>query len=297
MSSELCSGVRLRLLEFLIHSAHELQVRPIVKYSAFSLFADRFCHSLSKHSNDMENWLLHPMRESNLQLFALVSIWISSKMHDSHPLSVKCLKSLGDKMIKEQHFTTRDFLEAVLDFEIGTSNIAFIFLEELFIQFKGIATVGKLVNFEACMDIMDLLYEKDQTSALYNSPKYLAASILACAFTFLISNLIIQKCCTCYVFLLCNSFGSFAGCFICYHSSKTEMGISCSSLGEVCNLMQRRGYYRNCQRHSSACISALFCGVRAAFIVVAINHLPYSYIISFDKRMSFNAVSIRSHKM
>ncbi|GMP92877.1 hypothetical protein CsSME_00042937 [Camellia sinensis var. sinensis] len=60
----------------------------------------------------MENWLLHPMRESNLQLFALVSIWISSKMHDSHPLSVKCLKSLGDKMIKEQHFTTRDFLEA-----------------------------------------------------------------------------------------------------------------------------------------------------------------------------------------
>ncbi|CAL5404275.1 unnamed protein product [Camellia sinensis] len=66
-----------------------------------------------RHSNDMENWLLHPMRESNLQLFALVSIWTSSKMHDSHPLSVKCLKSLGDEMIKEQHFTTRDFLEAV----------------------------------------------------------------------------------------------------------------------------------------------------------------------------------------
>ncbi|KAL7184821.1 hypothetical protein ACSBR2_026874 [Camellia fascicularis] len=66
-------------------------------------------------------------------------------MHDSHPLSVKCLKSLGDKMIKEQHFTTRDFLEAevvlmqVLDFEIGTSNIAFKFLEELFIQFKNVA--------------------------------------------------------------------------------------------------------------------------------------------------------------
>ncbi|KAI8005668.1 Cyclin-J18 [Camellia lanceoleosa] len=96
-------------------------------------------------------------------------------MHDSHPLSVKCLKSLGDKMIKEQRFTTRDFLEAEV------------------VLMQGIATVGKLVNFEACMDIMDLLYEKDQTSALYNSPKYLAASILAC-------------------------------CFICYHSSKTEMG-------------------------------------------------------------------------
>lgn len=91
-------------------------------------------------------------------------------------------------MIKEQHFTTRDFLEAevvlmqVLDFEIGMSNIAFKFLEELFIQFKGIATVGKLVNFEACMDIMDLLYEKDQTSALYNSPKYLAASVLVASY-------------------------------------------------------------------------------------------------------------------
>ncbi|GMP66678.1 hypothetical protein CsSME_00026941 [Camellia sinensis var. sinensis] len=104
----------------------------------------------------MENWLLHPMRESNLQLFALVSIWISRKMHDSHPLSVKCLKSLGDKMIKEQHFTTRDFLES-----------------EVVLM---------------------------QTSALYNSPKYLAALILAC-------------------------------CFICYHSSKTEMGVFCSSLG------------------------------------------------------------------
>ncbi|KAF5960028.1 hypothetical protein HYC85_001237 [Camellia sinensis] len=130
-----------------------------------------------RHSNDMENWLLHPMRESNLQLFALVSIWISRK--------VDILQEV--------------VLMQVLDFEIGTSNIAFKFLEELFIQFKGIATVGKLVNFEACKDIMDLLYEKDQTSALYNSPKYLAALILACAFTFLISNLLIQKCCTCYV--------------------------------------------------------------------------------------------------
>ncbi|KAI8004570.1 Cyclin-J18 [Camellia lanceoleosa] len=128
-----------------------------------------------RHSNDMENWLLHPMRESNLQLFALVSIWISRKMHDSHPLSVKCLKSLGDKMIKEQHFTTRDFLESEV-----------VLMQVNPIELWGIATVGKLVNFEACTDIMDLLYEKDHTSALHNSPKYLAALMLACAFTFLI---------------------------------------------------------------------------------------------------------------
>ncbi|KAI7985396.1 Cyclin-J18 [Camellia lanceoleosa] len=115
------------------------------------------------------------MRESNLQLFALVSIWISRKMHDSHPLSVKCLKSLGDKMIKELHFTTRDCLESEV-----------VLMQVNPIELWGIATVGKLVNFEACTDIMDLLYEKDQTSALYDSPKYLAALMLACAFTFLI---------------------------------------------------------------------------------------------------------------
>ncbi|KAI7980960.1 Cyclin-J18 [Camellia lanceoleosa] len=112
---------------------------------------ERFAYT----KNDMENWLLHPMRESNLQLFALVSIWISRKMHDSHPLSVKCLKSLGDKMIKEQHFTTQ------------------VVLMRKSHRTMGIATVGKLVNFEACTDIMDLLYEKDHTSTLHNSPKYL----------------------------------------------------------------------------------------------------------------------------
>ncbi|KAH7840218.1 hypothetical protein Vadar_014243 [Vaccinium darrowii] len=194
MNNVLSSGVRLRLLEFLIQSAQQLEVRPIVKYSALSLFADRFCPSLSRPSNDKENWLLHPMRESNLQLFSLVSIWISSKIHDSQPLSVKSLKFWGDKMIKEQHFTTRDFLEAevllmqVLDFEIGTDDIAFKFLEELFVEFEGVARVGQLVNFEAAMDIMDLVYEKEETSTLYYSPRNLAASILACGFAFLNST-------------------------------------------------------------------------------------------------------------
>lgn len=35
------------------------------------------------------------------------------QIHDSGPISVKRLKSLGDKTIQEQHFTIRDFLEAV----------------------------------------------------------------------------------------------------------------------------------------------------------------------------------------
>ncbi|KAM7463368.1 hypothetical protein LguiA_031489 [Lonicera macranthoides] len=188
MTSELSSTTRVRVLEFLIESSHQLEVPPIVKYSALSLFADRFYRSVSRQSNNIAHWLLHPMRESNLQLFALVSIWISSKIHDSGPLSVKNLKSLGDKAIKEQHFTTRDFLEAevilmqALDFEIGASNIAFTFLEELLIQLKGVAKVGEHVTFEACMDIMDLLYEKEETSIHYSSPRSLAASILARVF-------------------------------------------------------------------------------------------------------------------
>ncbi|KAF5442920.1 hypothetical protein F2P56_035528 [Juglans regia] len=181
--------MRLPFVEFLIQSTQELDVGPIVKYAALSLFADRFYPSLSRFAqgNDKANWLLQPIRESNLQLFALISIWISSKIHDSCPLPVKCLKFLGDTTIKEQHFTTRDFLEAevvflqVLDFEIGTANNAFVFFEELYIQFKGVAKVGELLNFEACMDIMDLVYEKEETSLLHSS-RLLAASILVASY-------------------------------------------------------------------------------------------------------------------
>ncbi|WRX13207.1 Cyclin [Theobroma cacao] len=158
--------LRKKSVEFLIQSSQQLQATPLVKYTALSLFADRFLPSVTtllKQGNELGSWLLRSMEDSNLQLFALISIWISSKIHDSRALSVKSLKPLGDKFIKDQHFTTRDFLEAVLNFEIGTSNVAFIFLEELFIRFKGMAKVGELVSFEACMDVMDLLYEKEET--------------------------------------------------------------------------------------------------------------------------------------
>ncbi|CAK9326780.1 unnamed protein product [Citrullus colocynthis] len=70
----------------------------------------------------------------------------------------------------------------ILKFEIGTSNITFIFLEELLIQFKKVAKVGELVNWEACMDVMDLLYEKEETSVFYSSPCSLAASILVASY-------------------------------------------------------------------------------------------------------------------
>lgn len=91
--------------------------------------------------NDTGNWLLQPLRVSNLQLFALTSVWVSSKVsftyillsllstilqfshvchriyprqiHDTCPLSAKSLNSLGEEIIEDQHFTTRDFVEAV----------------------------------------------------------------------------------------------------------------------------------------------------------------------------------------
>ncbi|KAL2557707.1 Cyclin-J18 [Forsythia ovata] len=190
MRSQQCSCLRSRVIEFLIQSAHLLEVSPIVKYSALSLFADRFYPALARirDGKGTENWLLHPMRESNLQLFGLISIWVSSKVHDTPSLCVKNLKPLADKFIKEQHFTTRDLLEAeitflqVIEFGIGVTNIAFIFVEELLSQLKVVSRVGEHVKVEACMDIMDLLYEKEETSVLYRSPHSLAASILVASY-------------------------------------------------------------------------------------------------------------------
>ncbi|KAG0469706.1 hypothetical protein HPP92_016406 [Vanilla planifolia] len=101
LSSNSLARLRRRLLEFLLHPPRKAE-----------LF------------NDDECWLLNPLTESNLQLFALVSIWISSKLHDSRPLSVKSLKSLGDVLITDQCFTTRDFAEAERVFmEVQSSDV------------------------------------------------------------------------------------------------------------------------------------------------------------------------------
>ncbi|XP_051121373.1 cyclin-J18-like isoform X10 [Andrographis paniculata] len=178
----LCPCLRSRVIEFLLHSVKLLEVSPIVKYSALSLFADRFCAAFSRLEDGKSRtcWLLHPIRESNLQLFALVSLWISSKIHDTRPICVKSLKALGDELIKDQHYTKGDILEATLKFGIGTSNTAFILLEELLSLLRVIARVGFHVKMEACMDIMDILYENEVTSVPYSSPQALSASILEC---------------------------------------------------------------------------------------------------------------------
>ncbi|KAI3909544.1 hypothetical protein MKW98_013961, partial [Papaver atlanticum] len=43
---------------------------------------------------------------------------------------------------------------------------------------RGLARVGELVKFEACTEIIDALYETEETSVLYNSPHFVAASML-----------------------------------------------------------------------------------------------------------------------
>ncbi|CAA7401343.1 unnamed protein product [Spirodela intermedia] len=181
---------RRQLLDFLMNACVWLGVAPIVKYTALSFFADRFLPCLPRISreNSAQNWLLHPLTESKLQIFILISLWISSKLHDTYPMSSKMLKSFGDRHIKDQHFTMRDFVEAeiifmeVLNYEIGASNVTFLFLEELLIQFRAMSKIGELVSFHACMDIMDLLYETEEAASLYGHSRPLAASILVTSY-------------------------------------------------------------------------------------------------------------------
>ncbi|KAM0882371.1 hypothetical protein ACQ4PT_032336 [Festuca glaucescens] len=150
-----------------------------------------FCGARSGRA--VRSWLVEPLRDSNLQLFALVAVWIASKLirysiHEMRPLAVKSLKALSDHVIADQHFTCRDFADAelvfmeVLDYNIGCTNIAFIHLEELLIQFREISKLGDLVNMDVCMEILDILYETEDTSWLFNFACPLAASTLVTAY-------------------------------------------------------------------------------------------------------------------
>ncbi|KAL0737430.1 hypothetical protein Bca4012_013640 [Brassica carinata] len=185
MSTEI-AHLRRRLVEFLIQCNTHYRsssidfVRVLSEIQLLVWGKYRFLQKKKK----AEHWLLQPLTESNLQL----PEWLLLQMHCSRGLSVQSLKSLGDKMITEQLFTVRDFMEAelvflkVLKFEIGTLNIAYTLLDDLFLQFTEVAKVGELLNFEACMDMMDLLYEKEETSVLYHSSTSLAASILVSSY-------------------------------------------------------------------------------------------------------------------
>uniref|UniRef100_A0A453IJF9 Uncharacterized protein n=1 Tax=Aegilops tauschii subsp. strangulata TaxID=200361 RepID=A0A453IJF9_AEGTS len=115
------SSRRSHLLQFLLHASNRLDLRPIVKYSVLSFFDGRFLPALprkmgfcgARSGRAVRSWLIEPLRDSNLELFALVAVWIASKIHEMRPLSVKSLKALSDRIIADQHFTCRDFADAV----------------------------------------------------------------------------------------------------------------------------------------------------------------------------------------
>ncbi|KAJ1298065.1 hypothetical protein BS78_01G424800 [Paspalum vaginatum] len=190
------SSRRRHLLQFLLHASKRLDLCPIVKYAALDFFAGRFLPALprkmgfcgARSGRAVRSWLLEPLRDSNLELFSLVAVWIASKIHDRRALSVKNLKALGDRIIRDQHFTCRDFSNAelvfleVVEHNIGSSSIAFIYLEELLINFREISKLGDLLDMDVCMEILDILYETEDTSLLFNSPCSLAASALVAAY-------------------------------------------------------------------------------------------------------------------
>lgn len=190
------SSRRRHLLQFLLHASMRLDLRPIVKYAALTFFAGRFLPALprkmgfcgARSGRVVRSWLLEPLRDSNLELFALVAVWIASKIHDQKPMSVKSLKALGDRIIADQHFMCRDFASAelvfleVVEHNIGFSSICFIYLEELLMHFREISKIGELLDLDVCMEILDILYETEDTSLLFNSPCSLAASTLVAAY-------------------------------------------------------------------------------------------------------------------
>ncbi|VAI07889.1 unnamed protein product [Triticum turgidum subsp. durum] len=82
------SSRRSHLLQFLLHASNRLDLRPIVKYSALSFFDGCFLPALprkmgfcgARSERAVRLWLIEPLGDSNLELFALVAVWIASKV-------------------------------------------------------------------------------------------------------------------------------------------------------------------------------------------------------------------------
>ncbi|KAH9299743.1 hypothetical protein KI387_031425, partial [Taxus chinensis] len=169
----------------------KLGVRPLTKYTALSFFGDRFLRALQSRATKKFRGrpLFDPSKESNLQLFALVSLWIASKIHETRPIFVGSLKSVADKHITDQHFTTRDFIDAELefmkaiDFNLGSQSILFLRLEDLLIQFRNTAVAAKDLKPSVCLDILDIMYESEDLQAAFLSTDNVSpAAILAMAY-------------------------------------------------------------------------------------------------------------------
>ncbi|XP_057860699.2 cyclin-J18 isoform X2 [Cryptomeria japonica] len=176
------SSYRRAALAFLIHITQELRSRPLTKYTALCFFGDRFLRALPARGraweNDREIRWIEPCKESNLQLFALISVWIASKIHETRPIYVGSLKSISDELITEQHFTIRDFIEATIHFNLRTGNIIFMCLEDLLIQFRNTAVSAKDLKSSVCLDVLDIMYESEDLCSTFLSTDIVAAAAI-----------------------------------------------------------------------------------------------------------------------
>ena len=72
--------------------------------------------------------LLNEVVVKPIFFFPFFFITCMLQLHDVSPLSVKSLKGLGDKLIADQHFTTRDFIEAVRFTSHWIQIVTFLFI-------------------------------------------------------------------------------------------------------------------------------------------------------------------------
>lgn len=125
------------------------------------------------------------------------------------PVSVRahvCISSFELRILISECRRRRRFRFQVLGYDIGASDVAFVHLEDLLAQFRcppcvtgskskflapansnsfserrGLSKLGELVALDVCMEIMDLLYEAEDASLLFQAPCALAASTLVCS--------------------------------------------------------------------------------------------------------------------
>lgn len=73
----------------------------------------------------------------------------------------------------------------VLDFEIGTSRIGYVFVEDLIVRFKEIARVGECLSENVVTDVLDLMYEDERLGGVVMSglsPVLVAGAVLVVSY-------------------------------------------------------------------------------------------------------------------
>ncbi|CAM6084310.1 unnamed protein product [Calypogeia fissa] len=142
---------------------------------------------------------LYPLQACNLQILALVSFWIASKIHETKAVSLEQLRKLASSLIADQHFTKNDFIEAEIilmkgiKFDLTTGPQIFYAMDDLLVKFRKTARVGRFVKLQTCVTIIDLLYDFDPKELNLKdiSIDEISSAILAVAY---VLSVPIEKC-------------------------------------------------------------------------------------------------------